>query len=151
MAWAPFCLSSLLEMDSSKPTSPEPSWGETPIADVISRLLLQRYQLPRSERVQADVNDEERFLSLRYYSGRSEYQIKVKYLRGAGPERDPWMLMADALDGLFGSLLESGRDYRSLPSGSEIGFQGAYFAVEVAHQIPELSRLADQILNPANN
>lgn len=74
------------------------------------------------------------------------YRISVRYLRGAGPERDPWLLMADALDALYGTFAESGRAYRELPEGSDVEYEGAYFSVEVEHTSPHLDALADAVL-----
>lgn len=123
----------------------EPNWGEAPDGDLIAELLRERYPLEPGESLAVETNEEERAISLSMTAGRDVYRMRVAYLRGAG-DRDPWLLMVDALDNLFGSFLESNRRYRDLPQGSGVEFAGAFFTVVVEHARPELDRLAEQIL-----
>lgn len=123
----------------------EPKWGQAPDGDVIAELLRERYPVEPGASVAVAVDEEERALTLTMIAGRHQYALRLAYLRGA-KDRDPWLLMADALDNLFGSFLESGRRYRELPQGSDVEFAGAFFSVSVEHTQPALDRLAEQIL-----
>jgi hypothetical protein len=123
----------------------EPRWGEPPPADMIAELLVERFPIGKGERIEIDVGEEEHRISLVLTAGRHLYRIGVEYLRGAG-SRDPWLVMVDALDNLFGALIESGRAYRELPSGEDVEFEEAFFRVRVEHEMPEMERIADQLL-----
>ena len=122
------------------------AWGEPPVGDVIARLLAERYPIGGDEKLTVDVVEAEpKKLALALWSARHRYEIDVAYQAGADG-RDPWMLMVDALDALFGSLLESGRAHRDLPSGPGVQYEGAFFEVYARHDLPEVSKLADQLL-----
>jgi hypothetical protein len=123
----------------------EPAWGDAPDSDVITELLLERYPLASGQRLAAQVDTTERTLAVELLAGRHRYRIEVAYLRAA-EDRDPWLLLVDALDNLYGSLLESSFDHRSLPSGDDVEFESAVLRVHVEHTMPELDRIADQIL-----
>lgn len=123
----------------------EPKWGEPPIGDVITRLLEERYPIPATDTVAVDVDAANRHIELVYRARRHHYRFVVRYLRGAGPDRDPWMLMVDALDGLYGVFREQG-DHRGLPTGPDVEHDAAFFAVGIEHLVPELEKLANQLL-----
>ncbi len=89
--------------------------------------------------------DEPRGLRLNARRGSRTTELAVMYRRGA-KNRDPWLLTVDALDALFGMWCESGFEHRALPSGEDVRFHDAMFRVDVVHRVPELDRLADQIL-----
>jgi hypothetical protein len=85
-------------------------------------------------------------LLLSLESGKDLYTIGVEYAGGANG-RDVWMLIADALDALFGTFIEAGRAYRDLPAGNDVEYEGARFNVTVDRTIPELAKEADRLLD----
>ncbi|MEQ9504470.1 MAG: hypothetical protein RIT81_46865 [Deltaproteobacteria bacterium] len=123
----------------------EPKWGEPPLGDVVARLIAERYPLTPGEAVVVEVDAASRFVELVHEKRRHHFRFRVRYLRGAGEDRDPWMLMVDALDGLYGMFVESG-SHRTLPTGDDVQHDGAFFSVTVEHSVPELEKLADQML-----
>lgn len=123
--------------------SSQPTWGDPPVPDVLADLLAERWVIDDVLRIEVD--PEVGALALDLDAGQEQYRIAVAYRSGAG-ERDPWDLLVDALDALIGQLEASGRQHRSLPAGEGVEFHGAYFAVHVARSVPELDRLADQLL-----
>ena len=123
-------------------------YGPPPDTEAIAELLAERYPLAKGEKVTVSAKEDPLIgLAAALDAARDRYEIALEYLRGAG-ERDPWMVLTDALDALYGTLIENGRDYRDLPTGSDVEYEGATFRVRVAHDLPELSRQADAILNP---
>lgn len=128
------------------PDHEPPGWGEVPNADELSALIKERYPLRKGERSRVIIDEEQRSVAVTLDAGRHHYRIAVTYRRGAGRSRDPWMLMVDAVDALYGSFMENERTYRELPFGEDIEFEAAFFKVEVEHSVPELSKLADQLL-----
>jgi hypothetical protein len=121
--------------------------GVPPDAPAIAELLVERYSIPATDRLSVEVIDdpESPGLALTLERGKDRYQIRIEYLRGRAG-RDVWMLLADALDALFGTLIESDRAYRDLPTGSDVEFVGAFFRVDVQRTIPELIARADHLL-----
>ena len=128
----------------------EPSWGEAPDADLLEGLVRERYPLGAEERVALRVDLDPRALELDLTVGPHLYTLRVHYLRGAGANRDPWTLMLDALDALYATLRENGRDYRALPRGNDVIHGGAAFDVRVEHHQLDLEKLANQILERGN-
>ena len=123
----------------------EPRWGAPPDEEMIAELLVERFPIAKGERVTVHIDEEGHAVGLTMTSGKNVYRIRVDYVRGAG-SRDPWFLLVDALDNLFGTFIESNRAYRELPSGVDIEFEGAFFRVTVERDVPELDRIAKQIL-----
>ena len=123
----------------------EPRWGEPPSEEMIAELLEERFPIEKGERLSVSIDPEEHDVTLTMIAGRHRYVFRVAYLRAAG-SRDPWFLMIDALDNMFGTFIESNRAYRELPSGTDVEFDGAFFRVTVEHTMPEMERIADQIL-----
>lgn len=123
----------------------EPTWGEPPIGEVIAQLLAERWDLSSDDRLRVEVGEGAGTLTAVLASGSTETEVAVTYRSGAG-ERDPWIILVDALDGLFGQLQEANRDHRVLPSGEGVVFGGAQLAVRVEKHVPELQRLADHLL-----
>jgi len=123
----------------------EPRWGEPPSGEMIAELLVERFPIEKGESVGVTVDEEGRALALEMNAGRHRYRIRIEYLRGAG-SRDPWFVMVDALDNLFGTFIESGRAYRELPIGDDVEFEDAVFRISIEHEMPEMDRIADQIL-----
>lgn len=126
------------------------SWGEPPHPDVIARLLGERYALRPGDKLRVEVSEDVGRIAAHLWDARHRWQISVRWEAGGAPE-SPWMLMADALDALFGSFLESGRQARELPVGSGVEHRGVYFEVEVEHDLPEVAKLADQLLSTADD
>lgn len=123
-----------------------PRIGPPPDCDAIAELLVERYPIRRGE--QLVVRPRVRpaaGLALELSGPRDRYSITVEYLRGANG-RDVWMLLADALDGLFGMLQESERAHRELPAGTDVELDGAFFRVEVERAAPDLEAEADRLL-----
>ncbi|MCA9552233.1 MAG: hypothetical protein KC933_19500 [Myxococcales bacterium] len=120
-------------------------WGEAPHGDVIARLLAQRYPILPTERLTVDVLEAERGLKLVLFDRRHRYTIGVKYQAGLRG-REGWMLLADALDALFGTFMESGRQHRDLPAGVDVEYEGALLQVDVERDLPEVTKLANQLL-----
>lgn len=113
---------------------------------LIAELLVERYPIRPKERVSVRVTEDPLpRLDLVLESDRDRYEIGVQYLRGRDG-RDVWLLLADALDGLFGTLIESDRAYHDIPAGSDVELDGAFFRVEVSRTIPELVKQADLLL-----
>jgi hypothetical protein len=125
-------------------------YGPAPDTEAIAELLSERYPIKKDERITAETStskDSQPLVTVTLTSGRNIYLITVEYLRGAG-ERDAWEMVVDAADALFGTLIENGRDYRELPQGSDVEYDGAFFRVEASREVPDLSDKADQLLNP---
>lgn len=116
-----------------------------PHPDVIARLLIERYPVPRDKRIEVDVDPDQPAITVVLKDAQQRTSIRVACVRGAA-DSNPWMHAADAMDALFGTLIESGGNHRALPRGAEVEYEGAFFQVEVTHEIPQLERLADQIL-----
>jgi hypothetical protein len=123
----------------------EPRWGEPPSGEMIAELLVERFPIGEGESLSVDVSEEDRSIALEMNTPRHRYRIRLDYLRGAG-SRDPWFVMVDALDALFGTFIESDRAYRDLPTGEDVEFEDAVFRVRVEHDMPEMDRIADQVL-----
>lgn len=121
----------------------EPKWGEPPIGDVIARLLAERWDIDDTVRV--DVDPDARALAASIDDGQQVVEVRLTYRSGAG-DRDPWMLLADGLDALIGQLEEGGRRHRALPAGEGVDYLGAQFLVAIDRRVPELQRIADQLL-----
>lgn len=126
-----------------EPDPHEPVWGEAPIPDVMAALLAERHPLGPGERFDVDVLD--RGLGCALVAARHVVRIQIRYESGAC-SRDPWELLVDALDALVGQLVESDGDYRRLPIGQGVQFEGAFFSVDVEKDVPELRDLADRWL-----
>ena len=124
--------------------SDQEDWGEPPHPDVVARLLAERHPIRAGERLRVDVDEADGRLVATLWNPRHRWAISVRW--EAGGDDSPWMLMADALDALFGALIESGRAHRELPAGAGVEHQGARFTIEVQHDLPEVTRLADQLL-----
>lgn len=131
-------------MTESKDTVTE-GWGDPPHPDIIARLLGERHPIQTGEKLRVDVLEKEGRIAAHLSSPRHRWQISVRWQAG-GAGQSPWMLMADALDALFGSLIESQRDARALPTGEGVEYQGVHYEVEVQHDVPEATKLADQLL-----
>lgn len=137
------------DQEAPSPPPPDlepPGWGAPPDADELSALIKERYPLRKGERSRAWVDLETRSVAVTLDAGRHHYRIAVTYRRGAGRQRDPWLLMVDAVDALYGTFVENERTYRELPFGEDVEFDGAFFKVDVEHSVPELSKIADQLL-----
>lgn len=118
---------------------------EPPHGDVIARLLSERYPLAPGEKLTVEVDPKVPVVELALWDSRQRYALKVGH-RSGGSGEDPWMLAVDALDALFGQLIDTGRAYRDLPTGLDVEYQGVSFEVEVEHSFPEVERLAEQLL-----
>lgn len=130
---------------SDAPTPPRTAkWGDPPHPDVVARLLEERYPIEPGEKLKVELDEADGRMRVQLWSARHRWQIEVRYEDGG--RGSPWMLTADALDALFGSLIESGRAHRELPAGANVEHQGALFTVQVQYDLPEVSRLADQML-----
>ena len=122
------------------------SEDQRPDGDQIAALLAERWPTQPDETVAVAVesSDDERVV-LTLESPRHRYTLTVT-LRQAPANADRWALLVDALDGLFGQLIESGRAHRTLPTGVGVEFQGGEFEVVVERTVPELEKAAEQIL-----
>lgn len=118
--------------------------------DVVARLLHERWGLAKDDELAVEVDEAEGSVAAQLKSGASIFHGKVLYRSGAGPDRDPWMLLVDALDALLGQLEEGDRNHRMLPSGEGVEFQGVQLQVSVERSVPELQRVADQLLAGAD-
>ena len=132
-------------MTSDSKDDPPPGEEAPPHPDIVARLLAKRYPVRANERVFADVDPKRTTLTVGLADDRRQISIRVTYLRGPS-DGEPWMQVADAADALFGTLIEADRNHRALPRGAEVEHAGAFFRVDVTHEIPQLERLADQIL-----
>ncbi len=129
------------ETEGVKKREAVPTWGEPPSGTTLAELLSERWAV--SDALTVTVHPEGR-LVLVLTPPDHRYEISIRYLRGAG-DADPWLLLADALDGLFGMFCET-RSHRDLPTGNDIEFQGAVFQVMVEHTMPSLVAAADRWL-----
>lgn len=129
---------------SDTPAPRTADWGEPPHPDVLARLLAERYPIRPGEKLRVDLDEDDGKMAAVLWTARHRWTISVSWQ--AGGTDSPWMLMADALDALFGGFIESDRQHRDLPSGANVEHLGAMFTVEVEHDLPEVSRLADQML-----
>jgi hypothetical protein len=120
--------------------------GPAPDVEALAELLTERYPIKRNETLRiTSTTDPIAGLVLTLEAGRDRFVLELHYLRGAG-RRDPWVLLVDALDGLYGMFVESNRAYRELPQGSDIEFDGAFFRVEIDRLVPELIDRANRML-----
>jgi hypothetical protein len=136
---------------TDRPTGPgrdEPSWGEAPRPDELAALLAERWPAGKGIEYRVEVGEEPRSLAAHLVGSRQVFVVAVTYLRGAGRDRDPWMLMADAIDALVGQLVESRMSHRELPAGTDVEHEGAFFEVRVERRDPKLDLLADHLLSP---
>ncbi len=133
---------------SDTPRARTKNWGEPPHPDVIARLLAERYTVRPGEKLRVDLDEQDGSMCVHLWDARHRWRITVRWEAGGTPE-SPWMLIADALDALFGTFIESGRNVRVLPAGSGVEHQGVYFEVTAEHDLPEVSKLADQLLDRA--
>ncbi|MEM1025589.1 MAG: hypothetical protein AAGD10_16105 [Myxococcota bacterium] len=118
-------------------------WGDAPQPEVVAELLGERHG--PFDKLEVDLHaSDPRGLSAHIDLGARRTTIDVRFLRGPSP--DAWLTVADALDALLGSWLESGRDHRALPTGEDVEFQEAMMRVRVEQSVPELERIADQLL-----
>ena len=83
------------------------------------------------------VRDEEKFRP------RECYTINIGYMTA----HSTWDKLIDALDALFGMLIESDFDHRSIPVGADVEHQGTKFDVGVKYERPDLEAAADRMLN----
>ncbi len=116
-----------------------------PKAEAVAKLLRQRYPIGTQESLLARALKDPPGWTLLLKGPEHHYEITIRYLRSENGG-EPWGLVSDALDALFGSLIESGRNYRGLPTGEEIRFKEALFSVSVAHRMPSLEAEADRLL-----
>ncbi|MBK8013756.1 MAG: hypothetical protein IPK13_20705 [Deltaproteobacteria bacterium] len=123
----------------------EAEWGEPPLGEDIAHFLKERWSRDPGDRVSVEVDEAARALSCRLVKARARFDIRLTYRRGAG-SRDPWMLMADTLDALYGLLEESGYAHRELPQGPDVEHLQAFFSVSVEKVAPDLEALANQWL-----
>lgn len=133
---------------ASPPTSEsdrEGEWGEAPIGEDIAHFLKERWRHDPGDRVSVEVDEVARCLRCRLVKARDRFDLSVSYRRGAR-QRDPWMLMADTLDALYGLLEESGYAHRELPQGADVEHLDAFFAVSIEKTAPDIEALANQWL-----
>ena len=128
---------------------PDDGDAELPDGDLVASLLAQRWPIEEEESIRVDVQppagDVAEALELTLASPRHRYLLRLVIVQA--PEGlDRWALLVDGLDAMFGQLIENGRAHRELPKGRGVEFQGAELEVVVEHTVPELKKLADQIL-----
>ena len=123
--------------------------NDVPDGDELARLLAQRWPLEPGEVLSASVDPAAPRIDLHLVSPRHRYSLGLK-LTDIADGADRWSVLVDATDALFGQLIESGRTHRSLPTGVAVTFQGGVFEVTVEHAVPELEKLADQLLGEAD-
>ncbi len=116
-----------------------------PDGAMVASLITERWSIDPSETVTIDIDGATHRIGLTLTGPRHRYQWWIA-LEEAPPAADPWALLVDALDALFGQFIESERDYRALPSGPGVAFMGATFDVTVEHRVPEVEKLADRLL-----
>lgn len=121
-------------------------WGDPPVPDVVARLLGERWSVPAEDTLTVDVDPAAGELRAHWTRGRARIELDVRYTDGPDGA-EPWMMVVDALDALVGQLAESDLDHRALPRGEGVDFQGARFEVRVERRVPELERLADQLID----
>lgn len=118
-------------------------WGEAPQPEVVAELLAERHG--PFDQVEVDLHaSDPRGLSAHIDVGPHRTSIDVRFLRGES--EDAWLTVADALDALVGSWVESGQDHRGLPAGEDVQFKQAEMRVRVEQRVPDLERVADQLL-----
>lgn len=115
---------------------------EAPLPEVVTKLLRQRWALPKSDELELAFSARGAELSLRSGSSLVTFRIDDQ-----GENAPDWEAVINALDALVGQFEESGRDHRSMPTGSGVAFEGRPFRVAVEKDVPELSQLADTLLS----
>ncbi|MEL6188172.1 MAG: hypothetical protein AAFU79_26400, partial [Myxococcota bacterium] len=79
----------------------EPTWGEPPLGEWVAQLLAERWEIPPDDKLRVDMDTKGGGVEAVLTSGSTEIEISVTYRSGAH-DRDPWMVLVDALDALFG-------------------------------------------------
>ncbi len=123
---------------------------DVPDGDAIAGLLTERWPIADDERLRVKVDEAAPGLEAVLRGPRHRYTLRLT-LQSTPDGVEPWAVLVDGLDALFGQLIESGRAHRTLPAGQGVAFQGAELAVEVEHAVPELEKLADQILGSGSD
>ncbi len=114
----------------------------------MGELLVQRYPLPPGDRLELSLSaGPPQAATLRIERPAQRYRPKERYtvgitLSGGGG----WSHLVDAVDALYGQLVESGLDYRQLPVGEDLELGSARFEVTVERARPDLDAAADRLL-----
>ena len=125
---------------------------EPPSSLVLIALLEERHDVPPnvSLDVKSREDKEHRFeLTLIITREEGKFRPKESYTIDIGymTAHSTWDKLIDALDGLFGMLIESGFDHRALPSGADVDHNGTKFDVGIKYERPDLDAAADRMLN----
>ena len=119
---------------------------------VLVALLEERHNVPEGTTIAIEsTSDKEHRFELELLISREEekfrpkecYTINIGYMTA----HSTWDKLIDALDALFGMLVESSFDHRSLPTGADVDHQGTKFDVAVKYERPDLEAAADRMLN----
>ena len=126
--------------------------AEPPEPLVLVALLEERHNVPEGTTIAIESkSDKEHRFELELLISREEekfrpkecYTINIGYMTA----HSTWDKLIDALDALFGMLVESSFDHRSLPTGADVDHQGTKFDVVVKYERPDLEAAADRMLN----
>jgi len=125
---------------------------EPPEPLVLIALLEDRHDVPRGTLIEIESKtDEKKRFELKLdiireeekFRPREHYTLNIGYMVA----HSNWDKLVDALDALFGMLVESDFDHRSIPVGADVEHQGTKFDVGVKYERPDLEAAADRMLN----
>lgn len=124
--------------------------SQAPDPTAIAALLRERWTVPAT--VGLTVEDSQREgrprlivridRATKARAGRERIELDVTHLRGGDPGR-AWDLLADAVDALVGSLVESDYAHRDVPTGSDVEHEDSVLWVEVTATRPDLEAQAE--------
>lgn len=122
---------------------------DVPDPELMAALLRQRYPLAAGDSVEVQVETAPKpkacltvTRAAKRHRPPKQYTIDV-VLTAAGS----WSHLVDAVDALFGQLVEADYAHRKLPCGADLELGSARFDVTIDCKRPDLDAAADQLLS----
>ncbi len=127
--------------------------SQAPDPTAVAALLRERWSIPPAVRLTVEDSQREGRPRLivrvdrptKARGGGERIELDVTHLRGGDPSR-AWDLLADAVDALVGTLVESDYAHRDLPTGSDVEHEGSVLWVDVTASRPDLEAQAEDWL-----
>jgi len=124
---------------------------ELPDKTVLAALLRERHELETCDLLEINAywdDTKSPTLKLSFTRSQTDYRPRENYEITIAQNTKPqsWDAIVDALDALFGTLLDNGFSYRDLPSGHNVEHGAERFDVQTLYFRPDLEAVADQML-----